>query len=277
MDTGAGFCSRSRFLFPNPSRMTTPASPLSPKPAGDDRNLVVVDASTAVGFEEKLHLFWNKNGNAVLVLFGLIILGILAKGGWEYLAHQKELEIEKAYAAATTPEQLTAFAAAHPSHPLGGIAQLRNADTAYAAGKSADAISGYDKVLGVLKDSPLAARAQLGRALAKVQAGKTAEGSVDLKQLASDANQFKAIRAEATYHLSSLAAEAGNGTEVQKYSDQLMQLDPSSPWTQRALALRASMPVVAAPVAAPSATPAAASTPKQGEAAPSVQVKLPGK
>ncbi|MBI4624861.1 MAG: hypothetical protein HY736_16800 [Verrucomicrobia bacterium] len=255
--------------------MTTPATPASPKPAGDDRNLVAVDAVTATSFEDRLHLFWTKNGNAVLALCGLIILGVLAKGGWEYFAHQRELDVEKAYAAATTPEQLKTFAAAHSSHPLGGIAQLRIADTAYAAGKSADAIAGYDKALGMVKEGPLAVRAQLGRALAKVQAGKTAEGTVELKQLANDAKQFKAVRVEATYHLSSLAAEAGNGADVQKYSEQLMQIDAASPWTQRALALRASMPVPSTPAITPPATPAL--EPKKDDTAPSVQVKLPGK
>lgn len=257
--------------------MTTPASPLSPKTAGDDRNLVAVDASTAVGFEEKLHLFWKKNGTAVLTLCVLIVLGILAKGGWEYLAHQKELDIQKAYVAATTPEQLKAFAAAHSSHPLSGVAQLRNADTAYAAGKSADAIAGYDQAIAVVKDGPLAARAQLGRALAKVQAGKVPDGVAELKQLANDAKQFKAVRVEAAYHLASLAADSANGAEVQKYSEQLMQIDPSSPWTQRAFALRASLPVPATPAPAPSATSAPAASSKKDEPSPSVQVKLPGK
>ena len=44
------------------------------------------------------------------------------------LAEQKELEIEKAFAAATTTEQLKAFAAGNSGHSLAGIAQLRIAD-----------------------------------------------------------------------------------------------------------------------------------------------------
>jgi hypothetical protein len=47
-----------------------------------------------------------------------------------------------------------------------------------------------------------------------------------------------------------------------------MQIDVSSPWTQRAMALRATLPAAPAP-----ATPAApSSAPASG-----VQVKLPGK
>ena len=158
--------------------MTTPATPSSPKPAADDRNLVAVDAATAVGLEEKLHVFWQKNGVAVLVLCGLVLLGIIAKGGWDYLNRQKELDVEKDYAAATTPEARKAFAAAHPEHSLAGIAQLRLADDAYAAGKFADALVGYEAVQKTLHGGPLAARAKLGAALAKISSGKAADGTV---------------------------------------------------------------------------------------------------
>ena len=247
--------------------MTTPASPASPKPAGDDRNLVAVDATyAAVTFEDKLHLFWKNNGTAVLVLCSLVLLGIVGKGGWDYLAAQKEAGIEKDYAAAATPEQLQAFVASHAGHALAGVAQLRLADDAYTAGKSADALAGYDKVLTQIKDGPLAARALLGRAMAEIQSGRAADGAADLKQLASDVNQSKGVRVEAAYQLASLAAGNDNAADVQKYSDQLVQLDPASPWTQRALALRASLPAASAPAA-----------PAGGNPAAGVQVKLPGK
>ena len=193
-----------------------------------------------------MNIFWTKNGTAVLALCGLVAVGILANGAWGYLQAQKELDVQKAYAAATTSDQLKSFAAAHADHSLAGIAQLRLADEAYTAGKSADALAGYDKVVTTLKTGPLVARAQLGRALAKVQAGKGTEAITDLRQLVSAAAQPKGARAEAAYHLTSLAAEAANAADVQKYSDQLMQLDPSGPWTQRALMLRASLPVASA-------------------------------
>lgn len=252
--------------------MSTPATPASPKPAGDDRNLVPVDATTATSFEDKVHLFWQKNGTAVLTLCGLVVLGFLAKGGWDYMAAQKELGIEKNYAAASTTDQLKAFAAANTGHTLAGIALLRVADEAYAAGKAADALAGYEKAQPALKGTPLAARTKLGIALAKIGAGKTAEGTADLKTMVDAANEPKIVRVEAGYHLASLAAEAGNAADVQKYSEQLMKLDPQSPWAQRAFGLRASLP---APKA--EAAPAAAKADeKKADAAPAVQVKLPG-
>lgn len=262
--------------------MSTPATPSNPSPAGpagDDRNLVAVDATTAVSFEEKLQVFWIKYRGAVIGLCVVVLLGILAKGGWDYLQRQKEADVRKAYAAAGNTEQLKSFSAAQGDHPLAGVAQMRIADEAYTAGKSADAIAAYEKAGAILKEGPLAARAKLGRALAKVQSGKGTEATTELKQLADDANGFKAIRAEAAYHLTSLAVEAGNAADAQKYSDQLMQIDPTSPWTQRGLSLRASLPPVAAARATSGSAADAAEKDdgKKDSAEPKVEVKLPGK
>lgn len=255
--------------------MTTPATPSSPQPAGDDRNLVPVDATNAVSFEDKLHLFWDKNRGLVLGVCAVVLLAILGKGGWEYLQRQKNLDVQKAYAAAATPEQLKAFAAAHSGHALEGIAYLRMADEAQAAGKSADALANYEKTLASIKEGPLAARAALGRAIAKVQSGKASEGVAELKQLAGDAARPTAVRAEAAYHLASLGAESGDAAEVQKNTDLLIQIDPTSPWSERGMRLRASLPApaVVAPVSAPAD---AATAPKKDEPS-SMQIKLPGK
>lgn len=250
--------------------MSTPATPSTPSPAGDERNLVPVNETTALSFDEKLQVLWQKYRGAVLGVCAVVLLAILGKGGWEILQRKKEEEVRQAYAAATTNDQLKAFSAAQGNHPLAAVAQIRLADDAYKAGKGADAVAAYDKAISILKDGPLLARAQLGRALAKVQAGKSAEATTELKKLAEDANQLKAIRVEAGYHLTSLAVEAGNAADAQKYSDQLMQIDPTSPWTQRGLALRASLPVTAS-------TPDKAPDAPAKDAGPKVEVKMPGK
>jgi hypothetical protein len=252
----------------NPSAMSTSATPSTPSPAGDDRNLVPVDANTAVTFEDKAQLFLKKNRTLLVAVCVAVLLALLGKWGWDHLASQKELEIEKAYAAATTSDQLRAFITANPNHTLGGIAQLRIADEAYEAGKAADAIAAYEKAMAALKAGPLAARAKLGRALAKAHAGKASEATTELKQIADDATQFKAVRAEAAYHLTSLAVESGNAAEAQKLVDQLNQIDPMGAWAQRAIMLRATLPATPTP-AAPAVEP------KKDE--PAVKLNLPGK
>ncbi len=247
--------------------MSTPATPPQPTPAGDDRNLVAIDPSTLLSFEDRVTLFWEKNRTIVFIVCGLIVVGIVGRGVLNYSARQKELAVQAAYAAATTNDQLRSFASAHAGHALAGVALVRLADEAYKAGKAAEAVTGYDGALAALKTGPLAARAKLGRALSKAVTGKATEAAAELKTLADDAAELKSVRAEALYHLTSLAVEAANAADAQKYVDQLMKLDVSSSWTQRAMALRSTLPAAPAPAAEP-----AKAAPASG-----VEVKLPGK
>src|ERR1700739_3540356 len=81
----------------------------------------------------KLQTFWNNYQVPIYVLCIAIILGIVGRGLWQRMAAHKEAHIESEYSAATTPEALKAFAAAHPGHTLAGAADLQLADKAYAA------------------------------------------------------------------------------------------------------------------------------------------------
>lgn len=221
--------------------MPNSATPSAPTPAGDDRNLIPVDENyVAPTFEDRLSMFWQKNSKAVTAVLLVILLVVAGKGVWEYLAVRKERAIGEAYAAATTPTQLKTFIGAHPEHTLAGVAHLRIADDVYASGQFAEAVTAYDQAATVLNAGPLASRARLGSAMAKLQSGRGAEGEAALKSFAADAKEISAYRAEASYHLASRAAANGNSADVKTYSDELMKLDPASPWTQRALALRAS-------------------------------------
>lgn len=247
------------FRFPNPSRMPMTATPSDPQSAGSERNpLDAEQIPIALTFEDKLQLFWRRHRVAVIVACLGVAAAIVGVGVYDYLEAQREAEIESAYAATTTPESLKAFADAHPDHALAAAAYLRLADDAFAAGKAAEAIPNYEKAIAIFRDGPFAARAKLGLAVAKTVGGKTPEGTAELKQLAEDANQFKGIRSEAAYHLTSLAAEAGVAADVQKYTDLLMQIDPASPWTRRGLGLRASLPMSSTAPGTPAASPNAA-------------------
>ncbi|HTO04758.1 MAG TPA: tetratricopeptide repeat protein [Opitutus sp.] len=222
--------------------MTNPANPSAPTPAGDDRNLVAVDENyIALSFEDRLRLFWQKHSKLVTTVLVVVLVVIAGREAWEYLAARKEKEIGAAYAASSTPAQLKSFVAANPQHSLAGVAHLRMADEAYAAGQYADAIPAYQQAATVLKTGPLASRARLGAAMAVLQTGRAAEAQTALKTFAANETEIETYRAEAYYHLTSLAASDNNSADVKTYSDQLMKLDPSSPWTQRALALRSNV------------------------------------
>jgi len=245
--------------------MSTPTTPTSPAPAGDHRNAAPVETAPSVpSFEDKLREFWDGNRTAIFALCVLILLAITGKGLWEFYQVRREHSIAAEYAKATTNDQLKAFVASHEGHVLGGVGNLRLADEAYAAAKFADAVSLYERALGALKTGHLALRARMGVAVSKLQAGDRAAGEGALKALGADLTLPAAIRAEATYHLASLAAEAKDSATLQTLIEQLNAIAPESLWAQRASILRASQalaaPSVAAPVAPASGGPEATVT-----------------
>ena len=237
--------------------MPKPDIPSALRSTGDTRNLVAVDENyTALTLEDRLRIFWQKNGKSIVALVVVALLAVLGKGLWDYRAAQKEVELERTYGAATTPEQLKSFASSHSGHVLAGIARLRMADDDYAAGKSTEAIYGYEDAATVLKTGPLGSRARLGLAMAKIQAGKTADGEAALKQLVANTADTKNSRVEAAYQLASLASAANRPEDVKKYTEQIMQIDATSPWLQRTMMLRGAslnMDPTPAAVTAPSA------------------------
>jgi hypothetical protein len=217
-------------------------------------------APLSVPFEESLRQAWLRHGNTIYALCALIIAAILVKGGWDYLIVHKELETRKEYAACATPESYRAFAASHPGHPLAGLAELKVADDAFGTRHYADAVAGYEKAAADIPEVAFQGRAKIGMAMAEALSGRVADAQAGLRQLLGDPNQLNAVRCEAGFHLAGLAAEAGRAEEVQKIAEQLMEIDASSPFAERAFALRAEMPE---PPAAAPAAPALALPPKR--------------
>ncbi|MBL9207624.1 MAG: tetratricopeptide repeat protein [Opitutaceae bacterium] len=241
--------------------MSTPTTPPSPTPAGNDRTATPVDAAPAVpSFEDKLREFWNDNRVAIFGFCVLVLVVITGKGLWEFYQVQRDNSIAADYAKASTNDQLKAFAASHSGHVLAGVATLRLADDAYTAGKFADAATLYGQAVPVVKTGPLVARAKIGAAVSKLQAGDRTGGETALKTLASDLSLPAGARAEATYHLASIAVEKGDTAGLQTLIEQLNSIAPQSLWSQRALLLRAEStkgaPAAVAPEA-PAAVPAA--------------------
>ena len=182
------------------------------------------------------------------VTCGIVALGILAKGGWEYLNTQKEIGIQNEFAQCVTMDAFRSFAANHPGHPLTGAAEVTIADNAYQAGRFADAITAYTSAVSDLPAGPVKSRAKLGLAMSLHLAGKAADAEASLKQLLNDTTLLNQIRCEAGFHLASIASTAGRNADVQKYAEQVMQIDATSPFAERAFALRnASNQVVGLP------------------------------
>jgi len=218
---------------------------MPPTPAPSDPNV----APAPVSVEDSLRRIWEKNGTFISAVCVAIILVIIAKGGWDYIVARKEVETRRDYATCTTAEAYRAFAASHPGHPLAAMAELNVADDAYGSGHFGDAAADYEKAAADLPPSPFRARARLGQAMALALSGKTSDAQTDLSQILNDSSLLNAYRCEAGYHLAALAAAGNRPAEVDKLSEQLMQIDPTNPFVERTQQLRAEMP--AGPASAP--------------------------
>jgi hypothetical protein len=226
--------------------MTPPAAPSDP-------NSAAIPAS----FEDQVKLAWEKNGGFIYLMIALVALGILGKGGYEYFAAQKELKAQQDYAACTAPDMLKAFAESHRGHPLAGLAELRVADMAYASGSYREATAEYGQAMPDLTVPALVARAKLGLAVSEAQSGRVSDAEAGLRQILGDDAQLKPIRCEAAYQLAVLEVSQGRPGEVQALMDRLMQIDPSSPFSERIVSLRSSLPDSSASIGLPG-IPAAA-------------------
>ena len=216
------------------------------------------------GFEVTVQAFWEKNRGFILGMCVLALVAIFARSGWQYYAESHEQGVQADYAKAVdNPAKLAAFADANAGHPLGGVAYLKLADDKFSAGDFAAAAAGYQKAAGSLKNEALLGRAKLGAAFSQISGSDQAAGQAALAAISNDAALLKGVRAEAAYHLASLAAAAGKADEVKKLADQIGHLDPASSWAQRATLLLAGLPATAA-------QSAAAPT-------PTVSFKTPGK
>jgi hypothetical protein len=217
--------------------MTTPATPSESK-----------QTEAPLLHEHQLKQLWDRYGSLLYMACGAVAIGILGKGGWDYLNAQKELGIQKEFAQCVSTDSFRSFAANHPGHPLTGAAELTVADNSYTAGRYAEAQGAYTSAIADLPKGPIQARAMVGLAMCQVLTGDTSDAEAGLRKLMNDTGIVKTIRCEAGYHLAVLMLGTGRGAEVQGLAEQLLRIDPSSPFAERAFSIR---PAVAAPAVQP--------------------------
>ncbi len=191
------------------------------------------------GLEVAAQAFWEKNRGLILGVCAAALLAIIGVKGWEYFAAQHEESVRADFAkAGDRPEQLTAFASANSGHVLAGVAYLRVADVKYAAADYRAALENYNKAAPVLKVPALSGRARMGAALSQLNSGDKAAGESTLKAIASDAALLGGTRAEADFHLATLAYEAGNVAELARLAGEINKLDAGGVWAERAASLQ---------------------------------------
>ena len=195
------------------------------------------------GFEVFVQEFWNKNRSIILVLCGLLLLGVICREGWQYFSAMREQTLQNEYAQISDkPERLVGFAEANAGHPLAAVAYLQYADAKFEAADYSKAGTYYTKAAGSLKNEALVGRAKLGAALSSLNSGDIAGGETALKSISADQALPTAVRSEATYHLASLAAEAGKSEEVTRLVAEITKIDLGGPWSQRATMLLSRIP-----------------------------------
>jgi len=211
----------------------------------------------ALGFEAVVQAFWDKNRAFIFGMCALALVAIFARSGWQYYAEAHEASVQEDYAKAVdSSAKLAAFADANSGHALAGVAYLKLADDKFTAGDYAGAFTGYQKAAGSLKNEALLGRARIGAAISQLNGPDAAAGEAALKTLSADPAQPKAVRAEASYDLASLAAAAGKADEARKLIEQIGRIDAASSWSQRGTMLLATLPADTAKPAVPGETPA---------------------
>ncbi len=201
-------------------------------------------------FETAVQTFWAKNRQGILVVCIVALLVIVGREAWQYFAASREQGVQAEYAKiADQTAKLAAFAEANSGHALAGVAYLRLADEKFSAGDFKTAAGHYQKAVGSLKNEALLGRARLGAAMSQLNGGDQAAGEVALKAISADATLTKGARAEATYQLAALAADAGKSDELRKLAEEVSKIDPTSSWAQRATLLLTSSPAAAKPAA----------------------------
>lgn len=214
-----------------------PANP--PPPAGADE------------FRLKVETFWEKNRSFIFLCVIVVLVAILGREGWQHYRASQERAIQQEYAKVERIDQLPKFAEANKGHTLAGVALLRVADDAYGKNDFRTAAANYQKAADQLDVVALKSRARLGAAVSQLGAGDRPAAEAGLKALKDDTKALATLRAEAAFHLATLAHESGRNDEAKQLLEEISKIDAAGLWAQRAFALRAQMDMAQPAPAAP--------------------------
>ncbi len=226
-------------------------------PAGDDRNLVVVDEDFVnADTEDRLWLFWERNKDVIVKGTFAVVVGILAFLAYFFWNESRREALGEEFTACQDEAARRAFAAAHPGETLAAVAMADVADDLKKAGKLAEAAKAYDeanRLAGLAGKSPavaaLGARARLYSALCGLEIG-TAGADKAVAAVADDANAPETLRGFAMLTLANMAVTKGDTAEATKWLNAMdKKLRAGHVWKSDKEALVQSEPALVAPVA----------------------------
>lgn len=216
---------------PKKNNITNPTLPDDQQP--DERHLIDAEESAKVSLEDRIHLYWMENKGFITACITVLALLIIGFNGMKIYVGYAQDKIQSAYAEAKASDTLAAFATAHSNKPLGGLAALQVADTAYTAGEFATAAEFYGIALRAVENDILLGRATIGQAFATFYLSDPDKGLAQLRAIAADNTLPEAIRAEAAYHLAIEADVSGDVNAFENYATQVSSSSTSGQWQQR--------------------------------------------
>ena len=116
---------------PKKNKITNPTLPEDQQ--ADERHLIDAGESAAISIEDRIHLYWMENKGFITGCIAVLALLVIGFNGMRIYAAYAGQKVQAAYAAARASDSLADFARAYSNKPLGGVAALQVADSAYAA------------------------------------------------------------------------------------------------------------------------------------------------
>ena len=226
-------------------------------PAGDDRNLVVVDEDVVnADTEDRLWLFWERNKDLIVKGTVGIVVGILAFLAYFFWNESRREALGEEFTACQDEAARRAFAGRHPGEPLAAVALTDVADDLKKAGKFADAAKAYDeadRLAGLAGQAPaiaaLGTRARLYSALCRLEAGEAGADKA-IAAVADDVKAPETLRGFAMLTLANLAVAKGDTAEATKWLNAMdKKLRAGHVWKSDKEALVQSEPSLIAPAA----------------------------
>ena len=226
-------------------------------PAGDDRNLVVVDEDFVnADTEDKLWLFWERNKGTIIRTSTGLVVGILAFLAFHFWNESRQEAIGEEYTACQDEAARRAFASRHSGDSLAAVALIEVADDLKKSGKFGDATKAYDeaaRLASLAGQAPavaaLSVRAKLYSALSRQEAGdpKAEEAII---AIAEDPDAPETLRGFAMLTLVNNAVAKGDKAKATQWINAMdKRLRAGHVWNSDKNMLVQSEPTLAMPAA----------------------------
>lgn len=223
------------------------------KPAGDDRNLVLVDDDFQdADFEDRVWLFWQRHGKRTVAAGIALFLAIIAAIVYVQVGKMKIAALQTEYAATENTEQKLAFAKNNETDPIAGTAYFAAASELANDGKYAEAATAFGdaaRVFSAPEFRPMRDRALIAQAasLARTGTPENLAGAKEiLKKLAGTPDADSLYRGQAMYELAVSAVSENNLEEARLWINEMdRSLEPTNFWQDRKRTLLAVEPQLA--------------------------------